>query len=193
MNKEQFNEKMIAVAKILDLSWKPRPEFHDNIGNLNGPEQVCTHVRNGVYSYREEGKITFCSVYPRDAKGQYWAGEKERVNIGVSEAKTPEQIAQDIQRRFLPKYLEHLATMRRKINELNQYNAKKEAALKQVADHFGLEIRDDKNTGGIIYPHLPGLHSVEAYNNQHVKIARIECTPDQAVRIIVLLTEAKDE
>jgi len=184
MDKVGFNEKMSAVARILKMEWRPDLEARGNFGQLLGAEQIQLHVNN--LEYKTPNKINFRGIYPRDAKRQLWTGEKENIEIGVSVDKSPEHIARDLQRRFLPKYIEHLRVMTEKINKINEYNSKKEATLGQVADRFGYEIRDN-NQEGICFPHGLGIYSIKAYTDMQVELSQIYCSSEAAIKIIEIL------
>ena len=186
MDKVGFNEKMSAGARILKMEWRPDLEARGNFGQLLGAEQICIHDNN--LEYKTPNKINFHGIYPRDAKRQIWTwtGEKENIKIGVSVDKAPEHIARDLQRRFLPTYLEHLRVITKKINKKNEYNSKKEATLRQVADRFGYEIGDN-NQEGILYPHGLGIYSIRAYTDMQVELSQIYCSSEAAIKIIEIL------
>ncbi|MEK7182642.1 MAG: hypothetical protein AAB694_00585 [Patescibacteria group bacterium] len=186
MDKQQFSEKIETVASILGLTWCPKKDWSDNTGELKGLGEVDIWVRNG--GYQEAEKIMFSSVYPRDNKGQERSNSGQGVTIRVSETKAAEQIARDIQRRFLPEYLKNLIIVQGWIADLNQSYSQKAANLKQIADHFGLEIREN-NREGVIYYSAPGIYSIEAYNATLVRMEKVDCTPEQAITIIELLKE----
>ena len=188
MDKQQFGEKMLEVGNILGLSWHLKEEWSDNVGELKGPGDVCAWVRNGGYQNKE--KIKVFGDYPRDNKGQGQANTDQRVQISVSETKTPDQIARDIQRRFLPDYLKNLAIVQGWIAEINQATDQKAANLQQIADHFGFQIREN-NREGVIYHSVEGIYSIQAYSADLVRMEQVDCTPGQAIRIIEILKEGR--
>lgn len=53
--------------------------------------------------WANKGKLSVSGEYPRDRSGRRFC-DKYPESINVSETKTPEQIAKDIQRRFMPEY-----------------------------------------------------------------------------------------
>ena len=188
MSKNQFNEKMEAVARILDLTWHPKEEWTDNAGELKGPDKGCILVRNG--GYQEAEKIKCSSVYPHDNKGQGWLNPPQRVEIRITETKTPEQIARDIQRRFLPNYLKNLAIVKKWVADTNKLVDQRTANLQRIADHFGFEIRPN-NSEGVIYPTVEGIYSIQVYSADLVRLEKVDCTSEQAIKIIEMLKEGR--
>ena len=186
MDKQQFNKKMLEVANILTLAWHLKEEWTSDAGELKGSNDVHIWVRSG--GYQETGKIKLSSIYPHNNKGQDCARVDQRVEIRVAETKTPEQIARDIQRRFMPCYLQNLALVQKWVTSANKYADQKNNNIKQIADHFGFEVRPDGQEG-VIYPNVEGIYSIQAYTTTLVCLEKVTCTPDLAIKIIELLKE----
>ena len=177
MSKNQFNKKMTEVAKILGLTWEGRTDTWNNSGHLTGENQV----KIWVNSKEGSQKISFGSCYP--CKVLY----RDRVEIGVSEDKTPEQIAKDIQRRFLPAYLVNLKEAIAQIEVHNTYEVAKQANIEKIATYLGEELREGVNgRKDRFYSHTESISAVEAYTDKTVKFT-VEFSPDKAIRIIELL------
>ena len=178
MSKNQFNKKMTEVAKILGLTWEGRTDTWNNSGHLTGENQV----KIWVNSKEGSQKISFGSCYP--SKVLY----RDRVEIGVSEDKSPEQIAKDIQRRFLPTYLVNLKEAKAQIEVHSNYEAAKQANIELVATPFGYDLcGHDRDT---IWPwDIKEISKIKAYTDKTVKLFEVECSPDLAIRIINLVKE----
>ena len=173
MSKNQFNEKMIEVAKILGMTWEGGLSKWNTSGNFRGENQVNIWARNA------KGKINFSSCYP--TKVMY----RDRVEIGVSEDKTPEQIAKDIQRRFLPTYLVNLKEAKAQIEVHNNYEAAKQANIEKIATYFGEQLWEGRTC---IYPKVKEIDKIEALNDCLIKFT-VEGSPELAIQIIELLQE----
>ena len=79
------------------------------------------------------GRLTISGIWPTDARGyphtpQYPYGE----SITVSLDKSPEQIARDLTRRFLPAYLPLWEEQKRKAKDSDKYVAEKARALARI-------------------------------------------------------------
>ena len=185
MSKNQFNEKMIEVAKILGMTWEENPERrYDNCGYLKGTDDHKLWVLNG--GYQTTTRIYISGQYPSDSKGHRYSSPENRVEMSVSENKTAEQIGKDIERRLLPKYLTAMATLTAQIKSANQYYAARQKNIGMIAKEFGWELRgQDKD---VIYPDVPGIYKIEALNDCLIKFT-VEGSPELAIQIIELLQE----
>lgn len=181
MNRELFNHKMTRVAELLSLTWELQEEAYDNRGYLLGSNEEQIFVCTG--GYQNKSSIRISSSYPRDARGQYTAYEME-ISINVVETKTADQIAKDIQRRFLPQHRINLAVVQEKIRQSNKYMSDRLANITQIADHFGWELSgQDQET---IYCPIDGVYRIEALNDMNVKFD-VQCRPTLAIKILELL------
>lgn len=99
-----------------DESW-----HHVSMNARKGNESL--HFSSGGYLLKDRIKIS--GNFPRARKGEYFdpyvPGEK-RHEITVSIRKTPEQIARDIERRFLPHYQELLKKVLERIARMDEYD-----------------------------------------------------------------------
>jgi len=124
---EERNEKtrtlILAVCKILKFT--PVEKKDDSwhyvyMDAKKGEESI--HFSSGGYQMKD--RIRISGSFPRTEKGEsvdpYRYGEK-RHEITVSLAKTPQQIARDIERRFLPRYRELFGGVVERVNKSNQY------------------------------------------------------------------------
>ena len=178
MEREVFNEKMEMIAGQLGYTWQPDDTWA-NHGYLIGQDHVKISVRNDDYPHR--GRIEFSSVYPIGRSGCYFT--RNHVAITVAETKTPEQIAGDLQKRFLPTYRDNLKKVLAANQDFDDYEARKVATLKTVADYLGEEIRDNR----CIYPIINEIYNIENDGDKFVRIVIHQCTPEKAIEIIKVL------
>ncbi len=192
MEKQAFYSKMNEVAKGLGMKMEEYPERYDNFCYLVGEDEIKICVSNGDYPKNAESKLRIYSSYPHSKTRALWSHE-HNIEIGVSSTKTPEQIAHDIERRFLPAYLTNLEIIKAWNKRDDDYIEGKANTIKKVADHFGWELAgQDKN---LCYTQFmdenekdpfEGLHRVEAYDDKKVRF-EIIVTPEKAIEIIDLL------
>jgi len=118
MNNEQRRELALSIAAALGWSVEQPHEGSANYFRLISPDGVVISMSIGGYAFK--GRISFGCAYPWHQTDQYggtrhtfqrdfdrslaynvapWDG------ITVADTKSPEQIAKDINRRFLPVYL----------------------------------------------------------------------------------------
>lgn len=127
--------KFNAVAKILKLNvTKHEPEAHPFRAVLwsntlfmeasaYGKWRINVHGQYPHYA-RNGGHVTvYAPVTKKRWDGTEYASTDELhdASISISSDKTPEQIAQDIQRRFMPAYEKRLALVLERIKENDEY------------------------------------------------------------------------
>lgn len=134
MEKEKFTvsfrKKMADVAKLLNFKVCPRSKeeaYEPDVILQNGAEEFYISVAVPG-SYRSDGKLYVSGKYPRFKDGQYvsiWdsgqAGQSHGPKVGISYDKSAEQIAKDIERRFLLEFRDHLAKVQASIKSRNEY------------------------------------------------------------------------
>ena len=182
MEKQIFNEKMKEVAELLGYTYEEKDDTWSNHGYLIGQSEIKISVRNDNYSHR--GRIAFSSIYPR-GKGGYWAYSRDAIEITVAESKTPKQITRDIQKRFLPVYLENLKKVIEANQQADDYEARKLATIKKVADYLGEEIKADW-----IYPTVEEIYKIQSDGNGFLQLEIRHCTPEKAIDIIEVLRKS---
>lgn len=95
----------------------------------------------GVYPYRGTwGPGSWNNTRPRD----WLYGDPESPDITVSAARTPEQIAADVARRFLPGYMSLYCQCQKKAEEARAYELRLDAVVQRVRDvvrEIGGEVR----------------------------------------------------
>lgn len=141
--------------------------------------------------YRYKGKYNISgnySYYPRDCGAIKYDGSLPEIGIGIQ--KTPEQIAKEIQRRFLPEYLEIEA-------KCKAYKAKKENrienrnnVLTQLAEYAGTVFTKCtwKNTDATETFSLPkSLGTVESYDGEEFTLTARGLSIEQMKAILDIL------
>jgi len=113
-----------------------------------------------------KGKISVSGEYPQDTRDR--AG-----SINVSITKTPEQVAKDITRRFLPEYKEKYTKAVAIKAERDAWNAKRDAIVDELSKLPGVSKSDRSEqlyvngktaSGTIKYVNAEGMCSIELSN-----------------------------
>jgi hypothetical protein len=120
-------------------------------------------------------------VYPNHYPTQ--AGES--IFVTVSPSKTPQQIAKDLERRFLPKYIKELQAQKDRIRRQMEYEQNQKNALKRIADHFGIEYEPGRK---VLFTHWEEVYSIRNDGEDTVKFD-ITCSPEKAIQILELLQD----
>jgi len=196
MEKQAFYSKMNEVAKSLGMKMEEYEERYDNFCYLVGDNEIKLCISNGNYPKNAESKLKIYPSYPRAKSGSLWSRD-HNVEINVSSVKTSEQIARDIQKRFLPAYLTNLEIIKKWNKESDDYQENKANAIKEVADHFKWELTgQDKDRCYVPFVNenekdeFKGLYQIKAYDAENVKF-ELKVSPQMAIRIIELLREEK--
>lgn len=188
MEKQEFTDKIQKVADILGYQMTvPEESFYNQAELLK--DNIKIYVRNGGYG--NEGKITISGSYPHDCHGQLSTYGLKKPSISCSDSKTPEQIARDIQKRFLPDYMEDLAKVI-KMNENTQQQADaRYTTLKIIADFLDITPeKDHKNEYNLpIWHVLPELQKLEVSYDGTIIDLQIELTLEQTLKILSILKE----
>ena len=179
MEKQDFNAVMNEVAAALTMVWENIPERWEMGGHLKGIQDEKIFVR----FYQDRFEIS--PSYPRDNRG-YCHNNFPPVKITVSANKNANQIARDIERRFLPVYRANLEYVKERIAKSNAYEARKHENIESIAAHFGCEIVSQDHTMGIYPRDCDAIHCLEMVDDENVKF-KIECTADMAIQVIELL------
>lgn len=182
MEKETFIEKLSKVAKILGY----RFSINDNFAELK-QEDISIWIENGAYSSRD--KIHIWGSYPVDYHGDYSSYGIREISINCSPNKTPEQIARDIQRRFLPIYLENLQKTLEHNKTIQENADKKYHAVKILAGLLGkAPAKDHKNHYTINgYNTIDCLRDLEISHDGSEIGMELKLSLNKAVRILRVL------
>lgn len=174
------------VSKVLgfmpenkgDESWN-----HVSMNARKGEESL--HFTSGGYLLKDRIKIS--GNFPRTGKGEYvdpyGYGEK-RHEIMVSITKTPEQIAKDIGRRFLPRYRELLKRVIERITKSNEYDRTCVRNLDQIK---GKKLTDEEKEKRRLW--LSGPIACEVHVNDEDATIELRSVPIETARKIIELIE----
>ena len=127
MDAAAFEAKIKKVAEILGYEAEVKDGCWCNLAEFRkGREDITLGNEED-----RTGRIEIWGSYPRYSTGD-WVYGTENHKITVAETKTPEQIARDMERRFLPGYRTELAEV---VEKVQRYDAKvnQETALIQKA------------------------------------------------------------
>lgn len=108
LTKDQFINKINEVSKLLKLTanYGDNENFnYSNHATLTNEKGVSISVNNG--GYKNQNRFSLSVSYPRNCKDERFY-TKIYPSITLSESKTAEQIAKDIEKRLLPEYLVEL-------------------------------------------------------------------------------------
>lgn len=92
--------------------------------------------------YQGKGKLQLFPHWPHDAKGQeQWPRANDRPSsINIAHTKPPVQIAREIERRFLPAYLEAWDKQCADVASANDWNRRKLANIERIAKETGAQL-----------------------------------------------------
>lgn len=193
METQEFKDKVLAVGAILGMvvEFYPDEDMRWYRWAILTKDAQKIRISNGTNG--EEHKLHISGDFPRTIKGESVFYGISQSAINVSESKTPEQIARDLERRFLPVYLPELEKTVERVKETNIYYQKREANIEKLAKYFGVEFKEDNQEPQIyVYDKIKGLGSrIEAYGEDTVKF-ELELTPEMAIKVFDLLKEVND-
>ena len=190
MKKQGFIEKIKPVADILGYTMTMPEESYQNQAKLT-QGNIVINIRNG--GYQSEHKISISGSYPKDCHDGISYHGLKNPHINCADSKTPEQIARDIQKRFLPAYLEDLQKVIEMNTKTQQYADARYQIIKTLADLLGVEPEKDHRNeyslrlpSQLYYRHC-GLQKIEVdYYGTRVDL-KLELTPEQAIKVLTLL------
>jgi len=133
---EEFSQLIQAVGERLPGNW----DFTTNPQSWNWGSTLFNVIPTrslGIFFSltRDRSKIEISGILPRDSEGQhaYIRHGETLPRIAVSSSKSPEKIALDIERRFLPVWLPRLEEMLQDIARHDAYKTKTTSIADQIA------------------------------------------------------------
>jgi hypothetical protein len=191
MEKQVFIEKIQKIGDILGYTVDFPENSYDNQAILTHND-ITIRIRTG--GWKSEGKIMISGSYPHDCHNHSYGYGLKNSSIGCSVDKTPEQIAKDIKRRFLPDYLEDLE----KVIEINKNTQKqsdaKYLAIKTIADSLGISPKKEEHNNEYTLPIwnvLPGLDRLEVSHDGARIDLKLELTLEQTLEVLTILKSWK--
>ncbi len=183
MELQEFKEKIGKVGVILKMTVEfPSDEDMrwNKYAHLTKDHQKI-RISNG--DYQNEHKLHIYGNFPSSVKGEpsYYG---ESISINVSDSKIPEQIARDIERRFLPIYLPELEKAVAQVNSTNLFHQKRTANIQKMADYLGVEFEEDNREPSIyVYDEIKRLGGRQEVRREDNVKGELEVTPERAINI----------
>jgi hypothetical protein len=183
---KEVAEKMIAICK--SLGWKtdnPSDEFsHVYLkARIDGFPSSYASLTYGRYPY--EGRITV-TAYSNHDSAIYRYGEKH-LSITVSATRSADQILKEIQRRFVPTYLE----IARKAEEIQKRHDEYRQRLEDCMGRLkGEPLEESEKQNGKVHLHLEDIWGVVQYGgDDQVGLDFHNIPAEKAGRILSILRE----
>lgn len=143
---EKVEALIRGVSKILGFKLEEKEKDSWNYLCLNARKgEESLHFTSGGYQMKDRIKIS--GNFPKTEKGEYvdpYGYQEKRHEITVSIAKTPEQIARDIERRFLPHYRTLLKGMIERVQKSNEYDR---TSVRHLEELKGTELSEEERRG----------------------------------------------
>ena len=190
IEKQVFIEKIKKVGGMLGYTVEFLDERSSNQAKLTNND-ITIHIRTG--GWQLENKIKVYGSYPHDCHNQSYSYGLKNPSICCSQDKIPEQIAKDIQRRFLPDYLEDLQKVKETNKNIQECANANYHAIKTLADSLSIKpIKDYKDEYSLpIWGVLQGLSSLEvSYDGTRIDL-KLELTLEQTLQILTILKSWK--
>ncbi len=184
---ETMIEKMQTVCR--KLGWKTDPPddsiYHIFlVAHVEGYPSASVSLLHGQYPHKD--RITINASTPHDAS-IYRYGEG-RLSVSVSGARPPDQIAKEIERRFLPRFSE-IARKSEEIEKRNQaYKARLESCLARLK---GEALDESERQNGQFLLHLePSWGTVQYSDENEVSLDLHNVGVEKAGRILKILRQS---
>lgn len=179
---EAIRAKLATVAGLLGLVMTPTRDQDDarnpaaELLDPKAQDRAGLWLRCDTYGATAWKRCACSGVYPRNADGSY-CDVSEYVNgskvpaplIAFSITKTPEQIAKDIQKRFLPDYIARLEKVRARIASTNDYDTRTNNTLAAI---LGREPDDHERAKRACSVDLGTLPGEEYETRAYAKVSR---------------------
>ncbi len=179
---KELNQKLIEVLKILKIGGIETSKEYLRIKSENiyfNSSASNKWIINVSGNYPRNVKNEYITVYEKTLNGRVnydwqpdWTWKELRPqSINISSEKTAEQIAKDINRRFLPDYNKRLTLVNEKIQEEKNYQYQSEASLDYIIGRKPTE--DEAQRKEVSFYHITGnLGKIEARgNNINIEIS----------------------
>lgn len=189
MEKQVFIEKIQKVSDILGYAVAFPEDSYDNQATLTH-NNITIRIRTG--SWKSEDKIKVSGSYPHDCHNQSHGYGLKNPSIGCSVDKSAEQIVRDIQKRFLPDYLEDLEKVIGINKETQKQADTKYLAIKTIAYFLGIEPKKEEHNNEYTLPIrnvLSGLDRLEiSYDGTEIDL-KLTLTLEQTLKVLKVLKE----
>ena len=182
MEHEALHEMARQIAPLLGEGWEYIRGGGGWLARIAGPNGALIVLAGwDAYSPKsKQGRYAIWGEYPPRTNCS-------RVEITVKASKTPEQVAGEIARRFMPEYLRLYAKAAVRLQD--EKEAAREvilAPLRRVAEAVGATVEDGH--GRAPHVRVPDLRVlIWGRNTEQVLLGDMAVTPEQAIAIITLL------
>jgi len=182
-------QRALADAVAVELKFAAAAGFEDHWARVFG---LPDGGRLFFQAARDRGQLHISASVAealREHRPYYRDGEAPKTSINVATSKDAKRIAGDVRRRLLPEYEREAAACASRKAQWDESNAKRVAALAQVAAPFGERVRCDERSGEprSLSIDREGKFSLTAKPFCESLKLEIEVAPDVAGRIAVLL------
>jgi hypothetical protein len=209
-DKEDKREALTALARSIakhlapDWTYRPRKPLAEGEYPQLGEYIDCTGKAGPAlwlhYNWRDESRIVVSGEYPRGTDRQIPTRHNETLpEITISASRSPEALAKDIVRRFIPDYIKLWDDFQNRVKADLDYHQGQDATLERLAVAGGVKVESikcfaDRNGRGRISGGLFGgvWGEVEAYPDS-VTLKLHSLSVEQAEKIIALLAEGRKE
>jgi len=200
------NQELAAALAAHLPGWRaPAPSPDADWGLLVRADGASFSIRVG--GFRAEGRVTMRGQSPRFRDGTYYYGGpgKSRHEITCDAKRSPESIAKDILRRFLPVYLEQWAEALAYVTKHDAHGAEAEEVAKRLAPVVHGRVGENKSRRGdgvSIFAPLdtiqriavqPGYDGIYLNNEVRVDIDARGLSPEVAAQILDLIQHDERE
>jgi hypothetical protein len=179
-------EKMKAVC--MSLGWKfenPSDEFNHVYLKAKVDEYQAAYASLSYGRYPYVGRITI-TAYSNHDSAIYRYGE-EHLNISVSATRSAEQIIKEIQRRFLPTFLEIAHKAEEIQKREDEYSRQLEACMGRLK---GEELKESEKHSGKVHFNLDDIWGEVQYSSDdQLSIDFHNVSAEKVGRILAILRE----
>lgn len=185
----------LAVAQCLTGKWTVKPQDDDRTSAELAREDGVSFYIHGP-SYQRKDKLYIGGKWPQNPRtNQMAVPYGERPSIGVSPSRSPEQIAREIERRFLPAFVPLYAKMAEQIANDERLNDGAMDLARKVAEVLGKPITKDWRND-VAFSRYVGPATIDIQRSGYVKMEfRISGAPARVLALVKLAAkwEAEDE
>lgn len=169
--REDF-ERIVEIVRHLPAGWEAKAHlgWAIEVRHKDGYSLLFSRKHSGDKRWRVFG------MWPKDREGRSWP-PLEEPEIFVSVTRDPKAIAADIERRFLPKYLDKWQTMKRRAEEHANFRERVQAVHERLKP---------------ICKKSDGVYAFRVDTPEWVALD-IRCRPDVVEKIVNLLVEDRND
>jgi len=185
-----LNDAAPKIAAAPGLNWTVQPEIDSNrsdgMAHLDGPDGLKLWLST---TWGPAGMLHVSGSWPRGTNGQSYQpyksnGDRQKYSINVGLAKTPEQMAREIERRLLPAYRTALA----EAWERKRRDDDADAELARIAAELAALVnKPAPNKGSEGYSVYAAGISFRVTHGPTVEFQHLYLEPEMARRILPIL------